>query len=129
MNPDNDSLERRKVVREAEIIGPDEGDSQDFGQAGSSGFRRTVFAYSPVDSSGCLPGCITFALFLVCLGQFGILAGIGFMFFYGAGAILGALRAARAVMAGYPPNPWGWRLGNWLVSFLLTAWLAGGFNQ
>lgn len=37
-----------------------------------------------------------------------------------------AWRAACAtcalLMQGREPNPWPWRIGNWLVCFLLTAW-------
>ncbi len=34
----------------------------------------------------------------------------------------------RLLMQGRQANPWSWRMGNWLISFLLTAWLAGGFD-
>ncbi len=38
------------------------------------------------------------------------------------------MRDMRLLMQGREPNPWPWRIGNWLVCFLLTAWLAGGFD-
>ncbi|WP_374290229.1 hypothetical protein [Desulfovibrio desulfuricans] len=80
------------------------------------------------DQTGCLPPCITFALFMVCLAQFGFLAGIGFVFFHTIGSVMGVLRDVRQFSIGRQPNPWIWRLGNWGLSFLLTAWLAGAFN-
>lgn len=80
------------------------------------------------DQSGCLAPCVTFALFMVCLAQFGFLAGIGFVVFHTIGSVLGVLRDLRQFSAGRVPNPWPWRLGNWAVSFLLTAWLAGAFH-
>jgi hypothetical protein len=80
------------------------------------------------DQSGCLAPCVTFALFMVCLAQFGFLAGIGFVVFHTMGSVMGVLRDLRQISAGRIPNPWPWRLGNWAVSFMLTAWLAGAFH-
>ena len=97
------------------------------GTFGNGGFGR-VWTATGVDGNACLVPCVTFALFFVCLSQFGFLAGIGFAVFHLAGSIAGSIRSMRRLMEGRPVNPWGWRLGNWFVSFMLTAWLAGGFN-
>lgn len=118
---------------EAEILQPD-----DTGHSGTSwnnaGYRRegNVYSYwsvAPVYGNGCLGGAITFGLFIVCLGQYGLLAAIGFMVFYAIGGVIGSVYAARRLMGGMPANPWVWRIGNWLISFTLTVWLAGGFSN
>ena len=93
-----------------------------------AGFGR-VWTATGADGAGCLAPCVTFALFLVCLSQFGLLAAIGFAIFHLLGSIAGSIRAMRRLVEGRQPNPWSWRLGNWFISFMLTAWLAGGFNR
>lgn len=101
-----------------------------FGQSGNLGgfnFGR-VWTGGGQDQFGCLPPCVTFALFLVCLAQFGFFAGIGFIFFHIIGAILGVVRDLRLFSTGRVPNPWIWRAGNWAVSFFLTAWISGAFH-
>ena len=101
-----------------------------FGQSGNLGgfnFGR-VWTGGAQDQFGCLPPCVTFALFLVCLAQFGFFAGIGFVFFHTVGAILGVVRDLRLFSTGRVPNPWIWRAGNWAVSFFLTAWISGAFH-
>ena len=110
----------------AHIVG---GGHETFGSSGNLGginFGR-VWTGSQ-DQTGCLPPCITFALFMVCLAQFGFLAGIGFVFFHTIGSAMGVLRDVRQFSTGRLPNPWAWRLCNWGLSFLLTAWLAGAFH-
>lgn len=100
-----------------------------FGQPGGMGginFGRVWMGGN--EQNGCLAPCITFALFMVCLAQFGFLAGIGFIFFHIVGAIMGVMRDLRQFSAGRLPNPWPWRIGNWAISFLLTAWFAGAFH-
>lgn len=135
--------EQRRVL-EAEVLEPDrehgndDHDSmsggRDFGGARFGGFGYGGLHFGRVWTSGraeenaCLAPCISFALFLVCLAQFGLLAGIGFVFFHVAGSVAGGLRTMRLLMQGRQANPWSWRMGNWLISFLLTAWLAGGFD-
>ena len=47
---------------------------------------------------------------------------------FSAAASMGVLRDLRQIGAGRVPNPWPWRLGNWAVAFLLTAWLSGAFH-
>ncbi|MDD4702214.1 MAG: hypothetical protein PHI96_08340 [Desulfovibrio sp.] len=80
------------------------------------------------NSNACLAPCITFAIFLVCLAQLGFLAGLGFVFFHTIGSITGTVRQMRLMTRGVMPNLWLWRMGNWILSFFLTAWLAGGFD-
>ena len=96
---------------------------------GTGGLRfGHIWTSGRMEQNACLAPCITFALFLVCLAQFGLLAGIGFVFFHIVGSVAGSMRDMRLLMQGREPNPWPWRIGNWLVCFLLTAWLAGGFD-
>ena len=108
--------------------------SRNFGGRGAGGFAAGgsplghIWVSQRNDANACLAPCVTFAIFLVCLAQFGFLAGLGFVFFHTLGSILGTLRQMRSMAAGKIPNPWAWRLGNWLLSFLVTAWFAGGFN-
>lgn len=99
------------------------------GGFGPGGLRfGHIWTSGRMEQNACLAPCITFALFLVCLAQFGLLAGIGFVFFHIVGSVAGSMRDMRLLMQGREPNPWPWRIGNWLVCFLLTAWLAGGFD-
>lgn len=127
----NDSQERK--VLDAEIVGQENPGRkrQEWEQARFAGEQKFngVWTFSPLDRNGCLGPAITFTLFVICIAQFGILAGIGFAVFYIIGAILGSLRFTRMLMEGRPCNPWGWRVGNWTISLLLTIWLAGGFQN
>ena len=101
-----------------------------FGQSGNlGGFNLgRVWTGGAQDQFGCLPPCVTFALFLVCLAQFGFFAGLGFVFFHTIGAFVGVVRDLRLFSTGRVPNPWVWRAGNWAVSFFLTAWISGAFH-
>lgn len=94
---------------------------------GNAGFGR-VWTATGASGASCLAPCVTFALFFVCLSQFGLLAGLGFAVFHLVGSIAGGIRSMRLLVEGREANPWTWRLGNWFVSFMLTVWLAGGFN-
>ena len=98
------------------------------GAFGNGAAFGRVWTATGADGNAFLAPCVTLALFLVCVSQFGLLAGIGFAVFHLAGSIAGSIRSVRRLVEGRPPNPWSWRLGNWFVSFMLTAWLAGGFN-
>lgn len=101
-----------------------------FGQSGNLGgfnFGR-VWTGGGQDQFGCLPPCVTFALFMVCLAQFGFFSGLGFVFFHTIGAVVGVVRDLRQFSTGRVPNPWIWRAGNWAVSFFLTAWISGAFH-
>lgn len=128
--------ENKAPVYEAEIVAPESSGSHAGGskrawqrvyyQPGSS--VNGVWMWSPLDSGGCLAGLITLAFLIACLGQFGILAAIGFLVFHTIGSIMGTLHSARQLMQGRIWNAWPWRIGNWLVSYIITAFLAGGFN-
>ncbi|MBD5641985.1 MAG: hypothetical protein HDQ91_06165 [Desulfovibrio sp.] len=125
---DNTSKNKRQVL-DAEIVGQEkQRDWQRERYAGQQGFSG-VWTFSPMERSGCLGPAVTFALFLICIGQFGILAGIGFAVFYTIGSILGSVHFTRLLMEGRPSNPWAWRVGNWTISLLVTIWLAGGFQD
>ncbi|MBD5553449.1 MAG: hypothetical protein HDQ44_03835 [Desulfovibrio sp.] len=112
---------------EPEIIEP----GQRFSSQGQRRYQgqsfNGVWVMPGIDRDGCLGPAISLALFLICLAQFGVLAGIGFFVFYALGAILGAIHASHRLMEGKPCNAWAWRIGNWIISFALTVWLAGGF--
>ncbi len=131
---DNASSGSRDVL-EPEIIQPDEYNSRGWrtdssysahsrtGAFADNGFGR-IWTVTSQNQNACLSPCITLGIFCVCLFQLGFLAAIGFMFFYTIGAIIGSLRSMRQMIDARPVNPWPWRVGNWLVSFLLTSWLA-----
>lgn len=89
----------------------------------------SVWTFSSLQPGGCLAPAITFALFMICLGQYGVLAAIGFFVFHTIGAVIGTLRASRLLASGILCNAWAWRVGNWVVSLLITIWLAGGFQN
>ncbi len=121
-------------VLDVEIIEPDGmgGDNRHYGRcysrfAGSRGDFGGYWTSGVIDSGGCMAPAITFALFFICLGHFGLLAAIGFFVFHVIGSILGGVWQARRLMEGAVYNPWAWRVANWAVSFMLTMWLAGGF--
>lgn len=125
----------KSIVLEPEIIEP--GDS---GQ-NRGGQRTTYRAYysgpaggsfwtvGNIYSGGCFGPGITLGLFLLALVQYGLLAAIGFMFFYAIGSVWGTIYQAKKLVEGIVTNPWGWRIWNWVISFLLTVWLAGGFHD
>lgn len=123
-------MEKQKPeVLDAEIVEPDgRGQSQNsqarFGYQGGQSRFSGFWTSTPIDTGGCLAPAMTFALFLVCMGQFGLLAAIGFLVFHVIGSIMGSVHQARQLMAGIPVNPWAWRTGNWIISFLVTMWLA-----
>lgn len=128
-NNDNSNSEQ-SIVHEPEIINPEDNSwprGRNFRNSANNLSGQTWF-YSPMDMSGCASPFITLFLFLIMLGQYGLLAAIGFLVFYTCGAIIGSLRITRGLVLGVLINPWPWRIGNWIISFLLTIWLAGGFS-
>lgn len=131
-NGDQDTgKQNERVAKDAEIVdqlGSTNSSSSNGWQSGSRQNIGGVWTYGPVRMDGCWPACVTFALFLVCLGQFGVLAAIGFLVFHTIGGAIGSVRAARALTFCILWNPWPWRVGNWFISFILTAWLAGGLG-
>lgn len=142
MNYDQrDNNGERRVIT-PEVIGP-ENDGRPRqeqcgnGQYGSGPYRQRRITYfqsygwpmTSVDQNACLAPCVTLVLFLVCLFQFGFLAALGFVFFHVLFGVLGSVQATSRMMTGEGFNIWLWRLGNWIFSFLLTVWLAGGFSD
>lgn len=88
------------------------------GNRGSGGF---------VGGGSCLPGCITLFMPVLCAVQFGVLAAVGFLFFYMIGSGIAIFAGLQRVMQGRTLNPWIPRVINWGVSWLLAGWLSGGF--
>ena len=88
-----------------------------WGQSGGSAFN-----------AGCLPFFITCGLFLGCAFNMGLLAAIGFGFFYLLGSMFAATASARRLMSGQPLTPttqWINRILVWGVALLITTALAG----
>ncbi|MDO5484347.1 MAG: hypothetical protein Q4F27_05515 [Desulfovibrionaceae bacterium] len=124
--------ERHRVL-DAEVLGPnDDNDDREYThqyqqQAGPHQVFGRVWT-SGTDQRACLAPVGSLFLFLVCVIRFGLLAGIGFAVFLLIGGAVGSMVQLRMLMEGRRPNPWLWRAGNWLVSFSLAAWLAGGLG-
>ncbi len=77
--------------------------------------------------NSCLPGCITLFMLALCTVQFGVLAAVGFLFFYMIGSWIAIFAGLQRVMQGRTVNPWIPRVINWIVCWLLVGWLSGGF--
>lgn len=129
-----DNTSDRKVL-DAEIVDPGF-DASPTGQQRDFGPDNPVFISSvgTLRTSGCAPSLITLGIALVCLGQYGFLAALGFYVFYLVGALIGIFILASKILrlrllTFIPIFLWSWRVCNWLISYLLTAWLAGGFNN
>lgn len=75
----------------------------------------------------CLPGCITLFLMALCAVQFGVLAAVGFLFFYLIGSWIAIFAGLQRAMRGKLTNPWLPRIFNWGTCWLLVGWLSGGF--
>lgn len=84
-------------------------------------------------TGGCSASIITVGIALICLGQYGFLAAIGFYVFYLIGGLIGIfffIRKSASLMLTAPPSFfWAWRICNWMLSYLLAAYLAGGFDN
>lgn len=131
--PENEnSSSQEKKTLEAEIV--EEGTSyQSSGRGGGRyGGRRAyvnrTITFAPVDTTGCLAGLISLTIFFACLFQWGLLAAIGFIVFHTLGSVISSIHTARQLMRGLPYNIWSLRICNWVISFFITAWLAGGFE-
>lgn len=128
----NSSTQSRKPL-EAEIVETPANSQAGSGRGADS--RRTRYytgktiTFAPIDNSGCLAAFITLCIFMACLFQWGLLAAIGFIVFHTIGNIISSIHSARQLMRGFMYNIWNLRIINWLISFFLTAWLAGGFNE
>lgn len=107
-----------------------------YGSSGSRAYygrRQGAYAgrtitFAPVDTTGCLAALITLSIFFACLFQWGLLAAIGFIVFHTIGSVLSSIHTARQLIRGLPYNIWSLRICNWIISFFITAWLAGGFE-
>lgn len=133
---DQNQNDEKPRVLDVEIIEPDgKGGKKTwyYHSRSSDGASQTAysgyFSSLPMGGAGCLAPFVTACLFFFCLGNYGLLAGIGFFVFHVIGAIMGSIQQARQLMLGLPASPWPWRVGNWIISFLLTVWLAGGFHE
>lgn len=131
----NDPARTRRVI-EAEIINPDntqrgtESDNDFRRRYGNANGYSGIWVGPVINRDGCLAPAITLGIFIVCLGQYGLLAAIGFAVFYAICSAISTVYAARRLMSGRPIyNIWGLRCAGWLVSFLITVWLAGGLQQ
>lgn len=117
---------------EVEIINPDGSrekvdprQGRQWRTRGTGPVYGTAWNFAQVDNTGCLCALFTCFLFLFCLGQYGALAAIAFLVFHTIGSIMGSVHFARRLMRGLPANIWTWRIGNWLISFVLVAFLSG----
>lgn len=128
-SPESGQNSGRKVL-DVEILRPEPGsESANRRNYGKGYATYGYWSQIPIYRDGCLGPAITFALFLICLGKYGLLAAIGFLVFYAIGSVIGTVHSARMLIAGRLVNPWMWRTGSWLISFVLTVWLAGGFKN
>jgi len=132
---DNRTDNSRRVL-DAEVLGPDEdahdrhydrfqqrtGSNQGFGQTFAPHFGQV---WSINGQKGCISPAVSSFLFLLCLVRFGLLAAIGFAVFLGIGSLVTGMIQLRLMMQGHDPQPWLWRVANWLACYGLTAWLAG----
>jgi hypothetical protein len=118
--------ESSRVV-EAEVVGEEQYHAHQQGNAQHGGryFRYSSWNVgSAAQQQSCLPFFITFGLMLACGVQWGVLASIGFLFFYSLGSILGFFFSMGKILNGTVVNPWVVRCCNWVASSLLTQWLA-----
>lgn len=120
---------RRGEALDVEVLGPEDDYTSQRGYYNKGSWSDNLQEFPPVYGYGCLPLAITIALFIICLGQYGVLAAMGFIVFHIIGAVAGGIHSARRLMSGLPSNPWAWRIGNWTISFFLTVWLAGGLSR
>lgn len=123
---DSDKEEPKRVAVDPEVMdAEDESRRRRADQAWSASY----FSYNPYLYSaggGCLSPAITLALFLICLGKFGVLAAIGFAVFFALGTVIRNVHDTKRLMRGLPVNPWISRCVNWVVCFFLVFLLAGG---
>ena len=128
-----DGGQERKAI-EAEIV--ENGSSyqssntgaDSYARQGRRAYARRTITFAPVDTTGCLAAFITLSIFFACLFQWGLLAAIGFIVFHTIGSVVSSIHTARQLMRGLSYNIWSLRISNWIISFFITAWLAGGFE-
>lgn len=115
--------EQKKQAHIPEILEPDDGWQSYRRKEYSSGPHGGAFFYSIGNNDGCIAAFITFILFIISVSSFGLIGGVGFIFFHVCMGIIGSVIAARRMMNGKLFNLWQWRICNWAVSFLLVFWL------
>lgn len=123
-----------KKPLEAEIVESQTSYSSSGSNDSYGGRRGRIYAgrtitFAPIDTTGCLAAFITLSIFFTCLFQWGLLAAIGFIVFHTIGSAIASVHTARQLIRGLPYNIWSLRIINWVISFFITAWLAGGFND
>lgn len=119
----------QKKVYDPEILNPEPGwQTEETSTATGTNrtkYRSGTWLYSVNTNDGCLTAFITLTLFIVCCSSFGLLGGLGFIFFHFLIAMIGTAHAVRRLMEGRYFNIWQWRICNWTISFLLIFWLSG----
>lgn len=137
MAEDRQDIDSDRKVLDAEIVDSDAGapaHAPTYQEAYSANGPASLVATSLQSTGGCAAGIITIAIALICLGKYGILAAIGFYAFYLAGGLIGLfVLIRRSLSQNRLVAPlsffWIWRICNWMLSYLLTAYLAGGFGN
>lgn len=137
MTENRQDIDSSRKVLDAEIVDSDSGapgHAPTYQETYGANGTASLFATSLQSTGGCAAGIITIAIALICLGQYGILAAIGFYAFYLAGGLIGLfVLIRRSLSLNRLAAPlsflWTWRICNWLISYLLTAYLAGGFDN
>lgn len=130
-NGDQNIQQSRKII-EPEIIDPDNGTQKNFTSNTTYKVNYSgpgYWYYSSTSSGSCLSPFITFCLFIFCMAQYGILAGIGFIFYQIVMAVIGCFRAVKRLSSVNSYNFWGWRCFSWAISLLLVIWQSGGFEK
>ena len=139
-NDHNKGSEPQREVIEPEVLEPDQRARRGGGQTyngndprGAWRGGRVTWVYgwpaASIDRNGCLAPGITLCIFVICWAQYGFLAALGFFFFHLVFGIIGSVQASRNLMAGRSFNMWLWRCWNWVFSFFITIWLAGGLQN
>lgn len=125
------SAGREREPLRAEIV--EEGSSWSsgggaYGGGGRQGWSGRTLSFAAIDNTGCAAALTTCFVFFLCLFQWGLLAAIGFIVFHTIGNVIASVYSARRLMRGIICNVWSLRAANWIISFFITAWLAGGFK-
>lgn len=123
---EKENRNNNKHIIEPEIISHSNAQEREAGRGNYYSENTRIYSLNRISSTGCLSPCVTLIIFLVIVSQYGLLAGICFIFFYICGSIAGSIYMARCLMRGIIINPWVPRGINWILSYLITAWLALG---
>ncbi|MCH5277155.1 MAG: hypothetical protein J1E80_04885 [Desulfovibrionaceae bacterium] len=98
------------------------------GYGTSPGFTRIFYTSFPGEQAmppACLPTITTLILALLASLNFGLLAGIGFLFFAALGRAMIFFMSIRHLLEGRFFNPWIPHLLTWFICWMLVAWLSG----